>query len=432
MKPPKVFRLLYKVFVVILLAIVILALVEYDFSPRAVLMNSRIAARSLYQQLRFYYKYYTADKMHEKYEDYWYPASYKATGVTIHDRDKSYDGLTFFSNHDARAFLMDSSGKVVHQWALPFTHLWSEPSHAKVFEPDKLIYWRHARLFPNGDVIAIYEGLMQTPYGLGIVKVNKDSEVIWKSDINAHHDMDIDEEGNIYVLKLDYVINESTGMPFIRDGIAVLSPAGRTLREIDLYGKIVDAGFGNILEPSSIDPVHTNNLDFLDARLAERFPMFEKGDILVSARSPGAVFVLDGNTFEPKWDMQGMFLNQHDPDFLESGMIRVFDNEGNMDKPGDSSRLIEIDPSSKSVVWEYTGTEQEPFVTKERGSHQGLPNGNILITESNKGRLFEITPEGETVWEYISESYDGSSIGILNWAIRYNREDLPFLEDNIS
>jgi hypothetical protein len=31
-----------------------------------------------------------------------------------------------------------------------------------------------------------------------------------------------------------------------------------------------------------------------------------------------------------------------------------------------------------------------------------LPNGNTLITEGADGRLFEITPENEIVWEYVS------------------------------
>ncbi len=35
------------------------------------------------------------------------------------------------------------------------------------------------------------------------------------------------------------------------------------------------------------------------------------------------------------------------------------------------------------------------------GSAQRLANGNTFICESAFGRLFEVTPEGETVWEYI-------------------------------
>ena len=33
-------------------------------------------------------------------------------------------------------------------------------------------------------------------------------------------------------------------------------------------------------------------------------------------------------------------------------------------------------------------------------SAERLPNGNTLITESDKGRAFEVTHAGEVVWEF--------------------------------
>jgi hypothetical protein len=33
------------------------------------------------------------------------------------------------------------------------------------------------------------------------------------------------------------------------------------------------------------------------------------------------------------------------------------------------------------------------------GNAQRLPNGNTLINEASFGRFFEVTPQGETVWE---------------------------------
>jgi len=31
-----------------------------------------------------------------------------------------------------------------------------------------------------------------------------------------------------------------------------------------------------------------------------------------------------------------------------------------------------------------------------------LPNGNVLIAESDSGRLFEVTSDGEIVWEFLN------------------------------
>jgi hypothetical protein len=35
-----------------------------------------------------------------------------------------------------------------------------------------------------------------------------------------------------------------------------------------------------------------------------------------------------------------------------------------------------------------------------------LPNGNTLITESDTGHVFEVTPAGERVWEFAVPAFD--------------------------
>jgi hypothetical protein len=36
-----------------------------------------------------------------------------------------------------------------------------------------------------------------------------------------------------------------------------------------------------------------------------------------------------------------------------------------------------------------------------------MANGNTLITESDAARVFEVTAEGQIVWEYVNPSVDG-------------------------
>ena len=64
------------------------------------------------------------------------------------------------------------------------------------------------------------------------------------------------------------------------------------------------------------------------------------------------------------------------------------------------SRVVEVDPRSDEIVWEYRAAKPEDFYSRAQGAAQRLPNGNTLITDSDSGLLFEVTPEGETVWEY--------------------------------
>jgi len=63
--------------------------------------------------------------------------------------------------------------------------------------------------------------------------------------------------------------------------------------------------------------------------------------------------------------------------------------------------VVELDPVTKRIVWEY---KRKDFFSLKRGASQRLKNGNTLITESDKGRVFEITPDGVIVWEFYSKS----------------------------
>jgi hypothetical protein len=68
-----------------------------------------------------------------------------------------------------------------------------------------------------------------------------------------------------------------------------------------------------------------------------------------------------------------------------------------------------------------------------RGAQQRLPNGNTLITESEAGRLLEVTADGEVVWEYINPvtgrpTPDGEElVSIVCWG---QRIDPTYLNPN--
>ena len=86
----------------------------------------------------------------------------------------------------------------------------------------------------------------------------------------------------------------------------------------------------------------------------------------------------------------------HHASLLENGNILLFDN-GTSRK---YSRVLEVNPGTEKIEWEYKAPNPESFYSETRGAAQRLPNGNTLITESHKGRVFEVTPDKEIVWEF--------------------------------
>lgn len=86
---------------------------------------------------------------------------------------------------------------------------------------------------------------------------------------------------------------------------------------------------------------------------------------------------------------------------LPNGNLLIFDNLGAFASPAGKSRVLEVDPRTAAVIWEYAGTEEKPFESDIRADQQRLENGNTLINESNGGRILEVTRDGDIVWEYV-------------------------------
>jgi len=104
--------------------------------------------------------------------------------------------------------------------------------------------------------------------------------------------------------------------------------------------------------------------------------------------------------------MPGRIAGQHHPTLLANGNILVFDNGAHREYTTiDYSRVIEVDRASGEIVWEYKENPVFDFNSFICSGAQRMPGGTTLICECTKGRLFEVTREGDVVWEYLSPFY---------------------------
>jgi hypothetical protein len=139
--------------------------------------------------------------------------------------------------------------------------------------------------------------------------------------------------------------------------------------------------------------------------------LFSSGDIMISLRDLNSVMVLDRDTLDIKyWKTDGI-VRQHDPDFIGSDRISIFDNNHVGPKSGGQQSRIVIDHVSNQQATEiaYTGSAEEPFYSQFMGKHQWLPNGNLLVTDSTNGRAIEINEQGEIVWEFMNLVAEGKA-----------------------
>lgn len=139
---------------------------------------------------------------------------------------------------------------------------------------------------------------------------------------------------------------------------------------------------------------------------------------------------------------QQLFL-QHDAQWITSelpgeGNILIFNNGSPRERA--YSSVVEIVPPLNSdggysytdgfapstLIWEYVTDQPTDFFAERVSGAQRLPNGNTLICDGPDGYFFEVTPDGEIVWEYEVPSSDESQPVTVFRAERYSLEYAAF------
>jgi outer membrane protein assembly factor BamB len=315
------------------------------------------------------------------------PAQRDADGVVLHDAARSQPGANLVTYPGLRrAELLGADGRLLRRW--------EGRGHRR---------WERARLLPGGDLLV----LVRRPGGL--LRLAADGGVLWQTDLPLHHDVRILSDGRLATLTSRRVeVPEIHPGPLWDNGVALLSPEGALLEERSLLDvlasdpeqlPVVTAGIEE-KEGKPLDLFHANYLDWIEMpRAPGADPRFAPGAVLATLRHQDAVVLFDWRSGELLWSWgRGQLRRPHDASVLEDGNVLIFDNQTG----ADASRIVEVDPSTDRIVWEYRAQNPTDFYTGTRGTVQRLANGNTLIAESNAGRGFEVTRSGEVVWEYLA------------------------------
>ena len=365
-------------------------------------------------------------------------------GKVTWEKGKAFEGYTLIClRPSTNVYLLDMNGKTVHSWQLPFAKLWPNAKHIQPLAKAH-IFIERAEVMPNGDLIAIFTGTGDTPYGYGMAKVDKDSNVIWTYDQNSHHNFYLRPSGDaIFGLIHKFIDEAPAGLeglefPMLADYIVKLSSDGKEQERISILEAIRNSDFASMLYyrtsaeagTEKWDLLHTNAISELDPAIADKFPLFKAGQLLISLPHMDAIAVIDPTERKVIWVGRSGFKTQHAASFLPNGHIMVFDNNGYATKDKHFSRAIEIDPATNTIVWSFTGSEKQPFYSGIHGFLQRLPNGDTLIADSEEAKLMEVSTGGEIVWSYsmpTGRGLNGLDNSILT-APRYAPGNLTFLE----
>jgi hypothetical protein len=356
----------------------------------------------------------------------------RGTGLIALDEALSFGGYTLIAPQTAggRVYLIDIHGAVVHQWQLPV-----RPG-------------RHAVILPNGNLG--YNGNhAKSPeryaawamwHGGDFYEVTPAGEVVWRHEDPAHH------HDALWLPDGHLLYAACTPLP---PGFARRVPGGTAhegdppmqgdvVREVDRSGRIVwEWKAWEHLDPQGF-PIHPG-FGRYHWPLVNGLGVRTNGTVLMSLRVTSGVIGVERRSGRVVLHIPpDVVSHQHAPVALDNGHILVLDN-GNF-RAGQHvaySRVVEIEPATNEVVWSYADPMASSFYTPYMGSAQRLPNGNTHVTESATGRLFEVTPEGELVWEFVlpwfapypdeaARRTGGGELNSVFQTFRYSAAQLPW------
>ena len=362
---------------------------------------------------------------------------------------KAYEGYTLFSPmFSDKTYLIDMLGNVVHVWE----HKGDPPGlHYILLENGNILGNIREKPAPKSKAGAPKQKPNPNPNpnkGLnfgggvkGLAEIDWDGNVVWEyvpgpEEGSLHHDFVQLPNGNIMTNAWEYLSKEdaiaggrdpkqTTDKGLAPDVIYEIDPAGKVVwkwKAWDHRGmnskKHLDVNFITAVLPqhrfANPDWTHFNTIDYnpetdqilVDSReFGELYIIDHKtGDIVYRWGNPYAYGAGDPPTFTTPGDQ--ILFGPHDAHWIKEGLpgagnILIFNN-GWARPPVNYSSIIEMDTKTGEIVWEYKAKSENSFSSHHISGAQRLPNGNTMICSGNHGHFFEVTKEGEVVWEYIN------------------------------
>ena len=341
----------------------------------------------------------------------------QAVGPAASAPPGSYPRLTTTAGYPV--YLIDMEGNVVHTWQMPYP-----AGYGYLTERGTLFY--NARI-PNPS----YPGQMPFQAGAAL-EVDWHGRILWEVRHPDHHHDGI-RLRNDHVLLLCHTMVPPALVQQIRGGQPGTEHEGTMygdyLTEMTTDGQVLWEwrSWEHLdLEEDVITAVQDHRAFWTTGNGIAEWP---NGDISVSFRNISTVVTVSRQTGNIIWKLGAPPLaGQHAPTPLPNGHLLIFDNGPHrLDDTYPYSRVIEVDPATKEIIWRYQDTPVYNFFSPRISNAQRLPNGNTLICEGVFGRLFEVTVDGDIVWEYVSPYFTGppkAQFNNLFRAYRYTAEEI--------
>lgn len=335
---------------------------------------------------------------------------------TVHRPHALQPGVVVFAGRDGKAYGVANDGTIVRTWADP---------HGRPIG--------YARPLDDGTLLVRLDTPERDRAWIAVLDSASEIqlEISEPEGVRFHHDHSRLPNGNYLVLCHRTLLRPEVSAQEIQDDCVIeLNAHGDVVWSWQTADHFEEFEFSSLtrerIDEHGGDWAHANAATAIPPGAGHTDPRFEAGNVILSYRSLDAIVIVDRDTGNIVWKSIGVTIGQHDAHVLGddvpgTGNVLVFDN-GIGGEYGDResapryySRVLEIDPVTDAVVWEYdatlSGRPSWTFFSWFVSGAERQPNGNTLITDGAFGTIFEVTPRGEVVWEYTNPTQSGTVFG---------------------
>jgi len=278
----------------------------------------------------------------------------------------------------------------------------------------------HAELLPNGRLLfggRTGDSPLADVGGAGgvLLEVDWSGKVVWEhADPLLHDGCFRAESGNTFVIKWAKVPQEIAarvqggGSGSEREGVMW----GDVIEEITPEGKVAWRWVAHEHLDPSVDrscPL-CPRAEWTHAVSCLELP---DGNILACFRKNDSLVVIEKSSGDVLWRWgYGELAHPQQATLLTGGNVLVFDSgyhHAGINMA--NSRIVEVVPCTGRITWTYAEGANQLFYSSGPGGAQRLPNGNTLVCEGIRGRLFEVTGDGRPVWEYVNRLPGEAAVG---------------------